>query len=110
MVSDRAVERAQQPSFQQGDRTVDMRKQILAELWCGVARDRVMVAVESRSFGVCRLRSSSTQTHVPARERAGQKPRRDFSARGPCNAPLEAEIIGDECWRLGIGHRIGQPA
>jgi hypothetical protein len=32
MVSDRAVERAQQPSFQQGDRTVDMRKQILAEL------------------------------------------------------------------------------
>jgi hypothetical protein len=29
---DRAVERTQQPSFQQGDRAVDMRKQILAEL------------------------------------------------------------------------------
>ncbi len=78
MMSDRAVERAQQPSFQQGDRTVDMRKQILAELWCGVARDWVMVAVESRSLGVCRLRSSSTQTHVPARERAGQQPRLEF--------------------------------
>jgi len=39
MMSDRAVERAQQPSFQQGDRTVDMRKQILAELWCVVWRE-----------------------------------------------------------------------
>jgi hypothetical protein len=36
---DRAVERTQQPSFQQGDRAVDMRKQILAELWCVVWRE-----------------------------------------------------------------------
>lgn len=39
MMSDRAVERAQQPSFQQGDRAVDIRKQILAELWCVVWRE-----------------------------------------------------------------------
>jgi len=38
---DRAVERTQQPSFQQGDRAVDMRKQILAELWCAVWREIV---------------------------------------------------------------------
>ena len=69
-----------------------------------------MVAAESRSFRVCRLRSSSTQTRVPARERAGQKPRRDFFARGACNAPLEAEFKGDECWRLGLATElVNQP-
>ena len=39
MMSDRALKRAQQPSFQQGGHTVDMRKQILAELWCVVWRE-----------------------------------------------------------------------
>ncbi|MEN9636343.1 MAG: hypothetical protein RL077_4747 [Verrucomicrobiota bacterium] len=85
-MSDRALKRAQQPSFQQDGHTVDMRKQILAELWC-VARDRVMEAAESRSFGVCRLRSSSTQTRVPARERAGQKPRLGFFCTGALQCP-----------------------
>jgi hypothetical protein len=41
MMSDRALKRAQQPSFQQGGHTVDMRKQILAELWCVVWREIV---------------------------------------------------------------------
>lgn len=41
MMSDSAVERAQQASFQQGGRAVDMRKQILAELWYVVWREIV---------------------------------------------------------------------
>lgn len=45
MMSDRALMRAKQPSFQQGGHAVDMRKQILTDLWC-VARDRVMVAAK----------------------------------------------------------------
>ncbi len=49
------------------------------------------------------LLDSNSRSSARAR---GPKTASGIFARGPCNAPLEAEVIGDECWRLGIGHRL----
>ena len=53
------------------------------------------------------LLDSNSRSSARAR---GPKTASGFFARGACNAPLEAEFIGDECWRLGLATElVNQP-